>query len=125
MLSHDAMIDRIEGRIAFLRAELKISEAQDKSWMAFADALRANAKRLGELRAAARQSPATTSLVDRLDRQERWLAARVEGVRTIKTALGALYVVLTEEQKKAAEDLLGPHMGFAPMAMMSAAGGMR
>jgi hypothetical protein len=45
-------IDHIEGRIAFLRAELKITDAQMSAWNAFADALRANAKKLGEVRAA-------------------------------------------------------------------------
>src|SRR4051812_15596108 len=37
------MIDRIEGRLAFLRAELKITEAQANAWNTFAEALRANA----------------------------------------------------------------------------------
>ena len=45
-------IDHIEGRIAFLRAEIKITDAQMSAWNAFADALRANAKKLGEVRAA-------------------------------------------------------------------------
>jgi hypothetical protein len=45
-------IDDIEGRIAFLRAELKITDAQMSAWNTFADALRANAKKLGEVRAA-------------------------------------------------------------------------
>jgi hypothetical protein len=39
-----ATIDRVEGRIAFLRAELKITDAQADVWNGFADALRANAK---------------------------------------------------------------------------------
>ena len=125
MLSHDAMIDRIEGRIAFLRAELKITDAQDKAWSGYADALRANAKRLGDLRAAAQGSPAAATLVDRLDRQERWLVARGEGVRAIKTQLASLYAILTDAQKNAAEELLASHMGFAPMGMTSAGRGMR
>ena len=45
-------IDYVEGRIAFLRAELKITDAQMSAWNAFADALRTNAKKLGEVRAA-------------------------------------------------------------------------
>ena len=45
-------IDHIEGRIAFLRAELKITDAQMSAWNAFADALRANARKLGEVPAA-------------------------------------------------------------------------
>ena len=42
-----ATIDHVEGRISFLRTELKITDAQTSAWNAFADALRANAKTLG------------------------------------------------------------------------------
>jgi hypothetical protein len=83
-------IDHIEGRIAFLRAELKITDAQMSAWNAFADALRVNAKKLGEVRAAmmsrsgSGQQPLT--LADRLDLQEQWLVARLEGIRAIKPA---------------------------------------
>jgi len=114
-------IDHIEGRIAFLRAELKITDAQMSAWNAFADALRANAKKLGEVRAAvmprsgAGQQPLT--LADRLDLQEQWLVARLEGIRTIKPAFVSLFSTLTDEQKKTANELLAPHMGM--MAMMS------
>ena len=51
-----ATIDRVEGRIAFLRAELKITDAQADAWNGFADALRTNARKLAEVRA--RRSPA-------------------------------------------------------------------
>jgi hypothetical protein len=43
---------RVEGRIAFLRTELKITDARSSAWNAFADALRTNAKSLGEVRAS-------------------------------------------------------------------------
>jgi hypothetical protein len=39
----------LEGRLAFLKTELKITEAQTPQWTAYADALRANAKRMGQL----------------------------------------------------------------------------
>jgi hypothetical protein len=112
-----ATIDRVEGRIAFLRAELKITESQMSAWNAFADALRANAKRLGEVRAAmmsrsgaGQQQPLTLS--DGLDLQEQWLAARLEGIRAIKPALVNLYGTLSEDQKKTANELLAPQMGM-------------
>ena len=41
-----AMADHVEGRIAFLKAELNITEAQTTQWNAFADALRENARRM-------------------------------------------------------------------------------
>ena len=116
-------IDRVEGRIAFLRTELKIAEAQTGVWNAFADALRANSKRLGEMRApmmsqadAAQQQPPT--LAQRFDVQERWLLARLEGTRAIKSSFASLYGTFSDEQKKTADEILAPHMGLGMMAMM-------
>jgi hypothetical protein len=122
-MSGMATIDRVEGRIAFLRTELKITDAQSSAWNAFADALRTNAKSLGEVRASMmpQQGGAQQSLIDRLTLQEKWLAARLEGTRAIKSALTNLVSTLSDEQKKTADELLVPHMGMLGMtAMMSA-----
>jgi len=110
-------IDRVEGRIAFLRAELKITDAQTSAWNTFADALRTNAQKLGALRPAMmpQAGSAAQTLPDRLDVQERWLTARVEGIRAIKTAFTALLGTFSEGQKKIANELLGPHLGLAMM----------
>ncbi|RTM14206.1 MAG: hypothetical protein EKK33_07450 [Bradyrhizobiaceae bacterium] len=115
-----ATIDHVEGRIAFLRTELKITDAQASAWNAFADALRANAKSLGEVRASMmpQADAAPQTMVDRLTLQEKWLAARLEGTRAIKSALANLVGTFSEEQKKTADEILAPHMGMA--AMMSA-----
>jgi hypothetical protein len=56
-----ATIDRVEGRIAFLRAELKITDAQASAWNGFADALRANARKLAEVRASMMAGPGKAS----------------------------------------------------------------
>jgi hypothetical protein len=111
-----ATIDRVEGRIAFLRTELKIADAQNAAWNAFADALRANARSLGEVRAAIVAGSAQQSLVERFALQEKWLAARLEGARAIKSPLVYLMAALSDDQKKVADELLAPHMGM--MAMM-------
>ncbi|OAF07758.1 hypothetical protein AYJ54_16780 [Bradyrhizobium centrolobii] len=118
-MSGMATIDRVEGRIAFLRTELKITEPQNAGWNAFADALRANAKSLGEVRASMmpQAGAAQQGLVDRLALQEKWLTARLEGTRAIKSALTNLVGTLSDEQKKTADELLAPHIGM--MAMMS------
>lgn len=107
-----ATIDRVEGRIAFLRTELKITDAQNAAWNAFADALRANARSLGEVRSSIMGGAAQQSLVERFALQEKWLAARLEGTRAIRAALVNLIDVLSDEQKKAADELLAPHMGM-------------
>jgi LTXXQ motif family protein len=114
-----ATIDHVEGRIAFLRTELKITDAQMPAWNAFADALRANTNSLGEVRASMMPQPsaAPQNLVDRLTLQEKWLAARLEGTRAIKSALASLVGTLSDEQKKTADELLAPHVGM--MGMMA------
>src|SRR3974390_43054 len=118
-MSGMATIDRVEGRIAFLRTELKITDAQSSAWNAFADALRTNAKSLGEVRAAMmpQAGAAQQDLVDRLGLQEKWLAARLEGTRAIKSALTNLVGTLSDDQKTTADELLAPHMGMG-MDMM-------
>lgn len=125
-------IDRIEGRIAFLRAELNITEAQASAWNAFADAMRTNAKKLREVRASMMPQPdagqqQALTMAERLDQQERWLVARLEGTRALKPAVTNLYGTLSEDQKKTANELLAPQMGMGTMAMMpgQAAGQMQ
>lgn len=107
-------IDRVEGRVAFLRTELKITDAQTPAWNAFADALRANAKALGELRTSM-MSQAGETLVDRLTWQEKWLSARLEATRAMKSALTNLVGSFSDEQKKTADEVLAPNMGMMPM----------
>jgi hypothetical protein len=118
-----ATIDRVEGRIAFLRAELKITDAQASAWNGFADALRANARKLAEVRASMMARPGdaqakASTMADRLDQQEQWLQARLDGTRTMKAALAKLNETLSDDQKKAADDLLAPHMGMGMMGRM-------
>lgn len=119
-----ATIDRIEGRIAFLRAELKITDAQADAWNGFADALRTNARKLTEVRATAMPKPGdgqpASALSARLDQQEQWLAARLDGTRAMKSSFAKLNEALSDDQKKTANDLLAPHMGMEAMAMMPA-----
>ena len=116
-------IDRIEGRIAFLRAELNITDAQASAWNTFADAMRTNAKKIREVRAATMPQPdagqqQAPTMAELLDLQERWLAARLEGTRALKSAVANLYGTLSEDQKKTANELLAPQTEMGMMAMM-------
>lgn len=115
------MIDRVEGRIAFLRTELKITDLQAGAWNAFAAALRTNAQHLAAARGGMMGccQPQGQTLTQRLDAQERWLTARLEGTHAIKTAFTNLYGALSEDQKKTADALLPPHIGMGMGPMMS------
>ena len=115
MMRHGSMLDvpsdYIEGRIAFMHAELRITDLQMAAWTEFANVLRANAKRSAEAHGA-KGSQAASTTDDRLDEQERSLTARLEGVRALKAAYGKFYTVLDDKQKKTADELM-----TMPMAM--------
>ncbi len=121
MMGMMGMADHVEGRIAFLKAELKITEAQTSQWNAFAEALRSNASRMSGMPAIMMQGGmmaqdgASVSAPDRLDRMEKMMSAMLEKVKATKAALAPLYAVLTEEQKKVADQLIHGPMGMGPM----------
>lgn len=106
----DLPTDHIEGRIAYLHAELKITDAQMPVWTEFATVMRANAKRIEDAQKTQPQRT-TASAADRLDNQERWLTVRLESVKALKPAYAKLYAALDDKQKKVADELLTPHMG--------------
>jgi hypothetical protein len=109
----DGMLNRIEGRLAFIRTELKITEAQTPAWSQLAEAIRTAAKNQNERMKAilSRQERAKT-LPERLDAHEQLLSARLDETRQIKGSLNALYAALSQEQKKEADDIVPPMAGM-------------
>src|SRR5215831_8361884 len=49
MMGQNGMAGHVEGRIAFLKIELKITDAQQPLWNAVADAMRVNVKEMAEM----------------------------------------------------------------------------
>jgi len=123
-----AMGGNVEGHIASLRTELKITGAQTGAWNAFAGVLRANARRVDQLRMGMMTGPngRPPSLTQRLDRHERMMTAGLDNLRALKPALVRLYAELSTEQQATADRLLthemmpGMQMGGMPMSGMSA-----
>jgi hypothetical protein len=121
MMGMMGMADHVEGRIAFLKVELKITEEQLPQWNAFADALRENARRMSGMPAMMMQGGmmgadgASVSAPDRFDRMEKMMTTMLETIKTTRTALAPLYAVLTEEQKKVADQLIHGPMGMGRM----------
>jgi hypothetical protein len=107
----DLPTDRIEGRIAFLHAELRITEAQMTVWTELATVMRANAKRMSEAQGQHQQT-AAPSAIALLDSHERWLVARLESVRALKAAYAKLYAALDESQRKVGDQLVVHQMGI-------------
>ena len=106
------MARHVEGR-AFLKTELKITDAQLPLWNAVADAMRANAKSMGDMAGGMMGGSQTAALPDKLAMREKMMTAHLEALRKFKAAVDPLYTALSDEQKKTADELL-----IGPMGMM-------
>jgi len=102
--------EHVEGRIAFLKAELGITEAQLPQWNEFADALRNNAKAM-RVAMGTMQDARSASMPMRLDAMTGVMAARLEALKATAAAGKALYAVLSDAQKKSADELVMSPMG--------------
>ncbi len=111
------MARHVEGRIAFLKAELKITESQQKLWDAVADAMRANAKAMTEMSGGTMTTGATANLPDRLAASEKALNARLDALHKYKAVVDPLYAALSDEQKKTADELVPGMMDAGMMGM--------
>jgi LTXXQ motif family protein len=95
-----------EGRIAFLKAELAITDAQAKVWDAYADALKKNMQSMQDMHKSMMAARAGKTPVERLDAHVTAMEGRLQALKDIKPALAALYEALSDDQKKKADQLL-------------------
>jgi hypothetical protein len=110
------MAGHVEGRLAFLKTELKITDAQLPLWNTVAEAIRANAKSMSEMSGAMMGSSQTTAtLPEKLALREKMMTAHLEALRRLKAAVDPLYAALSPEQKKSADELLMGPMGMGMM----------
>jgi hypothetical protein len=100
----------VEGQIAFLKAELKIDDAQMPQWNAFADTLRGSAARLQQAISGATNAPGSATAPELMQRRVKLLTAELDAVQTVLAAATPLYAALSDEQKKLADALLAEHM---------------
>ena len=102
------MIAHIDGRLAFLKAELKITPEQESLWNDYATAVRDNAKTMTERCTAMMEKTKDQplSLPERLDNNEKFIEARLEALRTVGKALKPLYAALSDTQKEIADQMI-------------------
>src|ERR1700737_5549714 len=99
----------VEGRIAFLKAQLKITPPQEAQWQQVEAAMRENAKTLDQTITAAREHRGNMDAVQRLELRERFAKVRVDNDARLLTAFKPLYASLSPEQQQIANQLVGVH----------------
>ena len=102
MMSHGPMV---EGRLAYLKAELAVTDAQTEAWNGYASAVKARAATMRDMHATMMKT--SGSAVDRLRARTQAMESMTESLKALIPATEAFYNVLTDEQKKKADVLLG------------------
>jgi len=105
-------LKHVEGRLAFLKTELKITPAQEPQWTKFADTVRTTAKDAQGAMPMKQSGAQPSTAPDFLGRYEKALTSRLETVRALKAAVDPLYNSLSDDQKKVADELLTGPMGI-------------
>lgn len=103
-------VSHIEGRIAFLKTELKITPAQEAQWEKVAQSMRQNETERRQGFESVRGDHTTPpNALQRLEREARFEALRAQGADRFLAAFRPLYDSMSDTQKKSADDLLAPH----------------
>ncbi len=123
--------EHLDARLAYLRAELNITDQQTAQWNAFADAWRALALKASAKCATAdgHQMDGKQGVLGQLSMMETHMGDHLEVIRAQKAALEPLFNVLSDDQKKVANETLthvmkvGMSMGGGGMGGMQHSGG--
>lgn len=105
--------DHVEGRIAYLRAELKITDAQSAPWTAYADNMRAEAGAMKSMHDGMMKGTMPVSTPDRMARMHEMMTARLAMMDKSEGVTKTLYAALSSEQKKSFDQMM-----MGPMGMM-------
>ena len=106
MAGNDDSQSFAEGRVAFLKAELAVTDAQQGVWTAYADAVRKNLANMQGMHAKMQDMMSAKTPVARLDAHIAAMDGRLGALKEMRPALGALYDALSAEQKQKADGLL-------------------
>ncbi len=105
----------IEGRIAFLKTELKLTAQQQPLFDKLADEMRAGAKQMQARHAERQQASATTpapvSALEKLERRSTAMKEMTAAQDRYLTAFRPLYQSLSAEQKQTADELFAKGPG--------------
>lgn len=113
----EGMLERIDGRLAFLKTELKIKDEQKAAWDDFSTTVRQGAETHNALMRSMMtdmqdgkffKKPLPERLTIRLTHME----SRVEQIKSLQASVGKLYAALDDNQKKVADEIALPMMGM-------------
>ena len=104
--------ERVEARLAYVKTALKITDAQQSQWDAYANLVRKNAKDMDQ-RLQSRQSAEPmhphhqrSNAIERLEKAQTFHAEAVTRINQLLAVQKPLYAALSPEQQKVADVVL-------------------
>jgi periplasmic protein CpxP/Spy len=97
--------DAVEHHITDLHAKLKITSAEESQWKEVADTMRENAKDMDKAIDKRSASMANATAVDDLNAYAEVAQAHAKGVKKLASTFSGLYSVMSDDQKKAADEI--------------------
>jgi len=101
----------VDGRLAYLKSALEITDAQTAAWDAYAKAVEERVGTMQSMREGMMQSMHGGTAIERMDVRIAGMEAMLESLKAMKPATEALYASLSDEQKKTADELIGVGCG--------------
>ena len=97
----------VEGRLAYVKTALSMTDEQAAAWKAYEDASRANVQSMQAAHQTMITAMQSGSAIDHMQAHITLMQARLDALKALKPATEALYKALTPEQQKKADTLLG------------------
>jgi hypothetical protein len=114
-MGHGAMMHSVpmmEGRLAYIKADLAITDAQLAAWDAYAAAVRTRRSTMESMQGDMLKAKESGSALQGLDARIKAMESQLDSLKAIKPVTEALFAVLTDEQKKKADQLVGGRCGM-------------
>ncbi len=104
--SQDDLLARVEGRLAYARTLLGVTDDQATAWKAYEDVSRANVGTMRTAHQAMLTAEQSGVVVDRMRAQTAEMEARLDARKALQPVTEALFKVLRPEQRQRADVVL-------------------
>jgi len=101
----------VEGRLAYLRSALGITEVQNAAWTGYAEALKTRVSAMQGMHESMIEAMQKGGAIERMDARIAGMTTMLEAMKAVKPATEKLYAALNDEQKKLADQLIGMDCG--------------
>jgi LTXXQ motif family protein len=101
----------VEGRLAYVKTALGITDDQSTAWNSYADTARTNQEGMHKAFETMRDKMHSGSAIDRMQSRISMLQARLDALKALQPSTETLYKGLSPEQQKKADHLLSGGFG--------------